>query len=106
MQPRRWAILIPVALLLAAAIHERRERYPAEALAHKCVGIHAEDLPTDLRIRHVRKQGGDVVVYIQHLDWTGEIRCVLYRDGSLDKVGTLNREIEVLWTEPPLPSNP
>lgn len=106
MQSRRSAILIPVALLVGVAIHGGRERSLAEALALECVGIHAEDLPKNVRVRHVARDGGDLVVYVHHLDWTGKIRCILYRDGSLDDVGTRNRKIEVLWSEPPLPSNP
>ena len=106
MQRRRWAALIPVALLLAAAIYSSRVRYPAEAVAHQCVGIYADDLPTDVRVGQVEQDSRGLVVHVHHLDWTGEIRCVLYRDGSLDDVGTLNRKIAVLWSEPPMPSTP
>jgi hypothetical protein len=42
-------------------------------LALRCVGIYAEDLPPDVRVRHVAKDGGDLVVYVHHLNWTGEI---------------------------------
>ena len=106
MQRRRWVVLTPVVLLLAAAIYGSRVRYPTEAVAHQCVGIYADGLPTDVRVGQVEQDGRDLVVHVRHLDWTGEIRCVLYRDGSLDDVGTLNRDIEVLWSEPPMPSNP
>ena len=106
MQFQRWAVLIPGALLLAAAIYGSRVRSPAEAVTHQCVGIYADGLPKHARIGHVRQDGWDLVVHVRHLDWTGEIRCVLYRDGSLDDVGTLNWKSEVVWSEPPMPSNP
>ena len=106
MQRRNWVVLIPVALLLAAAIHSSLVRSPSEAVAHQCIGIYADGLPKNVRIGQVRQDAWDLVVQIRHMDWTGEIRCVLYRDGSLDDVGTLNRKIEVLWSEPPMPSNP
>jgi len=106
MHSRQWVILIAVAFFLAAAFGESPERYPRETLAQQCIRIYADDLPDDARIRHVNKDEGNLVVYIHHLDWTGEIRCVLYRNGSLDDVGTLNRKIDVLWSEPPMPPNP
>ena len=106
MQPGGWAFLISIALILVAAMHGSRVRYPAETVVRQCVGIYADSLPRDVRVRHTRQNGPDLVVHVHHLDWTGEIRCSLYRDGSLDEVGTLNRKIEVLWSEPPMPSNP
>lgn len=75
-------------------------------MADQCVGIYADELPMDARVRHIRQDGPNLVVYVDHLDWQGEFRCVLYRDGSLDEIETVNRRIEVLWSEPPMPSNP
>ena len=106
MQSRRWAVLTPIALLLAVAISDSDVRPPPESLADQCVGIYAVELPRDVRVRHVRQDGSNLIVYVDHLDWTGEIRCALYRDGSLDEVETLHRKIEVLWSEPPMPANP
>jgi len=106
MQHRRWVVLIPIALPLAAAIYGNSARYPTKAVAQQCVEIYAEGLPKDARIGHVRQDGRGLVVHVRHLDWTGEIRCLLYRDGSLDDVGTLNRKIEIVWIEPPMPSSP
>jgi hypothetical protein len=106
MQRRPWAFLIPIALVLAAAMSGSHVRHPSEAVTHQCLEIHADNLPRDVRVRHIRQDGPDLVVYVYHLDWTAEIRCVLYRDGLLDEVGTLNRKDRVLWAEPPMPSNP
>jgi len=103
---RQWAVLIAVALLLAAAFGENPERYSRETLAQQCIGIYADDLPDDVGIRYVNEDGRNLVVYIHHLDWTGEIRCALYRNGLIDDVGTLNQKIDVLWSEPPMPPNP
>lgn len=60
----------------------------------------------NVRIQHVRRNGPNLVVYVRHLDWEGQFPCVLYRDGSLDEVETVNRRLEVRWSEPPMPSNP
>lgn len=46
MQPRRWAILIPIALLLVA-MFSNPVRYPAATVAQECVGIHADSMPRD-----------------------------------------------------------
>jgi hypothetical protein len=104
----RWslAVLTLIALLLAVAIPDSYVRPPPESLADGCVGIYADELPMDVRVRHVRRDGSNVIVYFHHLDWTGEIRCALYRDGSLDEAQTLNQRSEVLWAEPPMPANP
>ncbi len=98
--------MIPVLLLLAATIFGGLDQHPSEAVAEQCVGVYAESLPPAIRIGHVRQDGRDLVVQILYRDWTGEIRCALYRDGSLDDVETLNRKLGVLWTEPPMPTNP
>ena len=106
MHHRRWAVLTFIALLLAVAISDSDVRPPPESLADRCVGIYADDLPKDVRYGRVRQDGSNLIVSVHHIDWAGEIRCVLYRDGSLDEIDTLNRRSEVLWTEPPMPSNP
>lgn len=106
MHRRRWVVLIPIALVLAVTISSSRVRQPGEALADQCVRIYADKLPGDVRVHHVRRDGPNLVVYALHLDWQGEFRCVLYRDGSVDEVETVNQRIEVLWSEPPMPSNP
>ena len=106
MRCRRWEILIPIALILAVAMSVSRFRHPSEAVVRQCVGIYADGLPKDLRVRRVRQDRRGLIVYVYHLDWTGEIRCALYRDGSLDEVETVNRKNQVHWSEPPMPSNP
>jgi len=102
----RWTFLIPIGLVLAAALFDSRTRYPTDEVVHQCVGVYADGLPRDVLIGRTRQNGPSLSVYVYHLDWTAEIRCVLYRDGSLDEVGTLNRKNRVLWAEPPMPSNP
>jgi hypothetical protein len=99
-------VLTLIALLLAVAISDSYVRPPSESLADGCVRIYADVLPMDVRVRQVRRDGSNVTVYFHHLDWTGEIRCALYRDGSLDEAQTLNQRSEVLWAEPPMPANP
>jgi hypothetical protein len=104
----RWslAVLTLIVLLLAVAISDSDVRPPLESLAEGCVGIYADELPRDVGVRHVRQDGANVIVFFHHLDWTGEIRCALYRDGSLDEAQTLNQRSEALWAEPPMPANP
>jgi hypothetical protein len=106
MQHWSLAVVVPAALLLFAGVSGSGFRHRVEALADACVGIYADELSQDVRVRHIRQEGSDLIVHLHHLDWTGEIRCALYRDGSLDEVETLNRRSEVRWTEPPMPSNP
>ena len=106
MHHRWWAVLTVIPLLFGVTISDSDVRPPPESLADRCVGIYADDLPKDLRYGHVRQDGSNLIVFVRHLDWTEEIRCALYRDGSLDEVETLNGRSEVLWTEPPMPANP
>ena len=102
----REAISIPTLVLPAAAFSDSSVGYSTEAVASRCLELYAEGLPAEVQIRHSRKDGQELIVYVEHLDWTGEIRCVLYRGGSLDKVATQNRKARVHWTEPPMPTNP
>jgi hypothetical protein len=101
-----WVVLILIALALTAAIFINRARQPMAALADQCVRIYADELPKGVRLRHVRQEGTSLIVYVHHLNWAGEIRCALYRNGSLDEVESLNRKTEVLWSEPPMPLTP
>jgi hypothetical protein len=106
MQHWSLALVVSAALLLFAGVSGSGFQHGVDTLADECVGIYADELPPDVRVPHVRQEGPDLILYVRHLDWTGEIRCALYRDGSLDEVETLNRKSGVLWTEPPMPSNP
>jgi len=106
MPHRSLAVVVPIALLLLAAMSSSGVRHPVEAVADECVGTYADKLPRNVRVRHVRQDGSNLIVYVHHFDWTGEIRCAIYRNGSLDEVQTLNRRSEVLWSEPPMPANP
>ena len=98
--------LILIGPILAAAVPGSELGHPAEVAADQCVMMHGEKLPKDVQIRHFRREGRNLIVDFHHIDWTGEVRCALYRDGSLDGVETLNRGIEVHWTEPPMPTTP
>lgn len=101
-----WVVLIPVALALTAAIFINRAPQPTPALADQCLRIYADGLPKGVRLHHVRQDGASLIVYVHYLNWAGEIRCALYRNGSLDEVESLNRKTEVLWSEPPMPLTP
>ena len=100
------AVAISTLVLPAVAIADSSLGYSTQEIAGRCLEIYAKGLPTDVRIRHSRNDGQELIVYVEHLDWTAEIRCVLYRSGSLDAVATQNRKAHVLWTEPPMPTNP
>lgn len=106
MQRRSLAVLIAIGILPSVAVSDSDVRHPVKNLADQCLRIYADKLPRGSRVRHLRQKGQNLIVYVHHLDWIGDIRCVLYRDGSLDEVGTLNRRSEVLWTAPPMPGNP
>lgn len=106
MKHRGRVLPIVIAVLLAMATFSIRVRKSTETVAHQCVDIYAEGLPRNVRVQHVRQDGPELIVYVHHLDWAGEIRCALYRDGSLDEVEMENRKIQVHWSEPPMPSNP
>ena len=106
MQRRSLAVLTLIALLPAGAVSDSDVRHSIKNLADQCLGIYADELPRDVRVRHVGRDGSSLIVYAYRLDWTGAIQCALYRDGSLDEIETLNRRFDVLWTEPPMPANP
>ena len=62
MQRRSLAVVVPIALLLAAAMSSSGVRHPVEAVADRCVGIYADELPRDVRVRHVRQDGSNLIV--------------------------------------------
>lgn len=106
MKPHRPAFVVFVVVTLAAGIYASRSRFESEAAIRQCVEIYASSLPSGSRIGHARQSGQDLFVEVLHRDWTGEFRCALYRNGSVDEVETLSRKIEVLWSEPPVPTTP
>lgn len=95
-----------ITLFLAVVFSDSDARHSGDSLADRCIEIYANELPKDIRVRLVRQDGQNLIVYIQHLDWTGEVSCTLHRDDSLDEIATLTRGSEVRWTEPGVPATP
>lgn len=106
MWSRRPAFLVLAALLIAAALALVRGREISEVAVTRCVALYAARLPENARVGFARREGSELVVQVRHLDWTGELRCALYRDGSIDDAGTRSGPDGVRWVEPPPPTNP